>query len=86
MNPESNGEGKTRLDRIEAMLERFARDNEAAHQQFRQDHKLLLTAQVVMQDALTTLTVKMSGDRLKVDALIKVQDEWIRNNPRGPER
>jgi len=48
--PEENGTG--RLDRIERALELLISD----HEQFRQDLKQLLIAQVLMQDNLEKLT------------------------------
>lgn len=48
---EENGSRDSRLDRIERALEMFVAD----HEQFRQDHKPLLTAQVVQQAEIKDL-------------------------------
>jgi len=49
---ETNGQGKSRLDRIEEMIERQERANEAAHVRFQEDDKRLLTAQILMNGAM----------------------------------
>lgn len=86
--PDSNGQGQTRLDRIEEMIERHVIANEAAHDVFRAEHKLLLTAQVVFQENLNKLEnnlnrldLKMLETTEKLDALIQTVDEWIRRQP-----
>jgi CRISPR/Cas system Type II protein with McrA/HNH and RuvC-like nuclease domain len=48
---EGNGNRDTRLDRIERALELLIAD----HEQFRHDHKQLLTAQVLQKDAIDKL-------------------------------
>lgn len=80
---ENNGQGESRLDRIEKMIERQVIANEAAHESFRAEHKLLLTAQVLLQESSAATDLKMRETTEKLDALIKIHDEWIRNNPRG---
>lgn len=62
MPEEQNGNGDTRLDRIERAIELFIDDHErlranherlrAAHEEFARDLQLLLTAQVLQKDAL----------------------------------
>ena len=47
MEMDANGQGESRLDRIERLLEK----NEEAHAEFIRDYQLLLKAQVVMADA-----------------------------------
>ncbi|MGD1071349.1 MAG: hypothetical protein ABSB15_14505 [Bryobacteraceae bacterium] len=49
---EPNGQGKSRLDRIEEIIERQERANEAAHLRFEAEDQRLLTAQVLMNGAL----------------------------------
>ena len=51
--PEQNGTG--RLDRIERALELLIDD----HIQFREEHKKLLAAQVVLTDRLDKLTIRV---------------------------
>jgi hypothetical protein len=78
---ETNGQGKSRLDRIEELIERHIVANEAAHDSFRAEHKLLLKAQVVFQDNMNKLDLKMLETTEKLDALIHTVDEWIRRQP-----
>lgn len=73
---ESNGDRDNRLDRIERMFEVFAAD----HEQFRQEHKQLLIAQVVLNDQLTRLaeiTEKHSREWEKQHARNAKLDERI---------
>lgn len=84
--PEQNGTG--RLDRIERALELLIDD----HVQFREEHKQLLAAQVVLTDRLDKLTVRVdkladSVEELRemgvhtderLNALIKVVDDIVR--------
>jgi len=56
---EPNGQGKSRLDRIEEMIERAekvnaqrALENEAAHLRFEAEDQRLLTAQILMNGAM----------------------------------
>jgi hypothetical protein len=71
--------GASRLDRIERALELQIGD----HVQFREEHKLLLTSQVVLTDRLDRLTERV--DKLaelgahtdeRLNALITIAD-WI---------
>ena len=78
---ETNGQGKSRLDRIEELIERHIVANEAAHDSFRAEHKLLLTAQVVFQDNMNKLDLKMLETTEKLDALIHTVASWIRRQP-----
>jgi hypothetical protein len=57
---ETNGKRDTRMGRIERALELLIAD----HEQFRQDHKQLLTAQVLQKD--------------EIDQLLKVTQEHTR--------
>jgi hypothetical protein len=80
--------GASRLDRIERALELLIDD----HVQFREEHKLLLTAQVVLTDRLDKLTQRVdklaeSVDKLgalgahtdeRLNALITIVDGMIR--------
>jgi hypothetical protein len=86
---EPNGTG--RMDRLERLMELLIDD----HVQFREEHKQLLTAQVVLNDNLGKLTERVdknakaiaelteaqkhTDDRL--NALIAVVDGWIRKQP-----
>ena len=85
---ETNGEGKSRLDRIEEIIERAELANQTAHERFEAEDKRLLTAQILMNDAMTKmagsmekLELKMLETGEKLDALIKVVDGIIRRDP-----
>ena len=78
---EGNGEGKSRLDRIEEMIERYVIANEAAHDAFNREHKMLLTAQIIMTDNMNKLELKMAETTEKLEALIKVVDGIIQRPP-----
>jgi hypothetical protein len=89
--------GQSRLDRIEAIIERQERKNEAAHERFEEEDKRLLTAQILMNSALEktniavekmvdgmiTLELKMQETTEKLNALISTVDGIIRK-PDGP--
>ncbi len=95
---ETNGHAKTRLDRIEEMIERQVLANEAAHERFEAEDKRLLTAQILMNEAMTKtnkvmtkmigtmekLETRMLQSTEKLDALIRVVDGVIRRGP-SPE-
>ena len=86
---ETNGAG--RMDRLERLMELLIDD----HVQFREEHKQLLTAQVVLTDRVDKLVIRM--DRLtqtmtelaeaqkhtdeRLNALIVVVDGWVRKSP-----
>src|SRR5262249_22094748 len=60
-----SGNGTGRLDRIERALELMI----AGHEEFRQEHKQLLTSQVLLQDSLERLTVRVDKLADRVDKL-----------------
>jgi len=71
---ETNGQGKSRLDRIEEMIERHERaneryraENEAAHARFAEEDKRLLTSQILMNDAMQKMlgAVERMADGMK---------------------
>lgn len=83
-NTEQNGHGNPRMDRLEHLMELLITD----HLTFSDEHKKLLTAQVVLTDRLEKLALsvqelrdqgKHTDDRL--NALITVVDGLIRNRP-----
>jgi hypothetical protein len=98
MSDERNGGGKARLDRLEGLMELLIDD----HLKFADEHKRLLTAQVLLTEAqqLTERRIqelaatqaavrqdlaelqKHSDERL--NALIKIVDDLIRNRPPQP--
>lgn len=63
---EQNGSG--RLDRIERAIELLIDD----HVQFREEHKLLLAAQVVLTDRLDKLTQRLDKLTERVDKLAEM--------------
>lgn len=89
--PENNG--TSRLDRIERALELLVDD----HVQFREEHKLLLTAQVLLTEAqkrteeaqkrtdekLAKLAVTVDEVAGKLNALIEVVDGIVRHPPQA---
>ena len=81
MSDEENGHGKSRLDRLEAFSETLLQE----HIAFAEEHKKLLTAQVVLNDQLQSLSAlqkdlaqsqKHTDERM--NALITVVDDLIR--------
>jgi hypothetical protein len=84
MSDEQDGHAKSRLDRLEGLMELLIEE----HMKFTQEHKQLLTAQVILTDRLDQLTVTVrelaeaqrhTDDRL--NALIHIVDDWIRRTP-----
>lgn len=91
MGDEQNGQGKSRLDRLEGLMELLIDD----HLKFSDEHKKLLTAQVLLTEMqqraekrMEQLDLKMAelaeaqkdtGERL--NALIAVVDDLVRRNP-----
>jgi len=79
-----NGSGESRLDRLEGLLALLIED----HVQFREEHKQLLTAQVVLTDRLdrfikeTAEAGKHTDERL--NALITIVDGIVRKRPDLP--
>lgn len=83
--------GQSRLDRLEGLMELLIDD----HLKFADEHKLLLTAQVVLTDRVDKLAASMeelrdaqkrtdeqmkaTDDRMGI--LIRMMDELIRNRP-----
>jgi CII-binding regulator of phage lambda lysogenization HflD len=91
MPVEPNGDGPNRLDRMERLVELLVDD----HVLFRDEHKRLLTAQVVLSDQMSKLSDQMSklSDQMsklaeaqkhtdeRLNDLIGVVDGMIRNRP-----
>ena len=70
----ANENGSGRLDRIEKVLELLIDD----HVQFRDEHKLLLTAQVVLTDRLDRLAQTVAQSKKDSDERLKATDERLR--------
>ena len=86
-----NGSGESRLDRLEGLMALLIDD----HVQFREEHKQLLTAQVVLTDRLdrfikeTAQSFKEMAEAGKhtderLNALITIVDGVIRKRPDLP--
>jgi len=80
----TNGHGESRLDRMERLMELLIQD----HLAFRDEHRQLLTAQVVLTDRVDKLGQRV--DKLvensqrsdeRMDALIAVVDGIVRRQP-----
>lgn len=93
MADEDNGHGKTRLDRIEGIIEALANRQALIEDEFAR----LLKAQVVMVDAMTTMSDTVTAVERRIDerqrqsderlnALIAVVDDLIRKGPLQPPR
>jgi hypothetical protein len=97
MNPtgnDENGHGKSRLDRLEGLMELLIDD----HVKFSDEHNKLLTAQVLLADAQTrtektlrelaeaqkVAEEEMKELRERLKALIAAVDGIIRKPPAGP--
>jgi len=66
------------LDRLEALLEVLVN----RHLEFEQEHKQLLTAQMVLTDRVDRIAESQLETTEKLNALISIVDEFIRNRPR----
>ena len=86
-----NGSGESRLDRLEGLMALLIED----HVQFREEHKHLLTAQVLLTDRMDKLTgtldtaiKELSASQRHTDerlnALITIVDGVIRKRPDLP--
>ena len=62
---EPNGGHKSRLDRIEEILERQELANEAAHARFEEEGKRLLTSQILMNAAMQKMADGMISLELR---------------------
>ena len=67
------------MDRIEAALELLIAD----HEEFRQEHKLLLTAQVLLTDEQRKLAEAQRHTEDRLSALIAIVDDLVRSRPRN---
>jgi len=83
-NDDSNGSWQSRLDRMEGLMDLLIED----HVRFDDEHKRLLTAQIVLTDRVDKVTIalrelaeseKHTDERL--NALIAVVDDLVRKRP-----
>jgi hypothetical protein len=87
---EGNGQGESRLDRIERLMQLHVIENHEEHAEFRREHRVLLSAQVVMVDKMTTvleamakLDVKMLETTENLEALIRIVDGIVQRGQQG---
>jgi len=69
MGDEDNGHAKSRLDRLEGLMQLLIED----HLKFRDDLRQLLTAQVLLTDSLDKLTVRVDKLAATVQELTQSQ-------------
>ena len=74
-NP-SNGHGQSRLDRMEGLMELLIND----HVQFQQEHKQLLTAQIVLTERVDKLAASVQETREETRAMIRELQESQRHS------
>jgi len=88
MSGQYSGNGQSRLDRLEGLMGLLVED----HVKFQEEHKLLLTAQIVLTDRVDRLaqTVDTAVRELseaqkhtdeRLNALIAVVDDLVRKRP-----
>lgn len=73
-----NGHDSSRLDRIEQMMELLVNE----HIDFQREHRQLLTAQVVLTERVEQLREAQKHTDERLNALITIVDNLIRNPPR----
>jgi hypothetical protein len=69
---DSNGQGDSRLDRMEKLMELLIADHVKfadEHEKFLDEHKRLLIAQVVLTDRVEKLGVRLDQLAIRVDQL-----------------
>jgi len=80
MAGDTNGKeptGNERLDRIEKVLEAVV----SVQAQFAEDHKQLLTAQILLTGRMDELVQAQKDTDARMGILISMMDEWIRRHP-----
>jgi len=77
MSDEQNGHGLSRLDRIEGLVQLLIDD----HLRFGDDHKMLLTAQVLQGERIDKLLEVQKDMQERLNALILTVDDLIRRRP-----
>jgi len=83
-NEQHPGNGQGRLDRLEGLMALLIED----HVKFQEEHKQLLTAQVLLTDRLDRLaqtvkdlTVSQKSTDERLNALINIVDDIVRKRP-----
>jgi transcriptional regulator GlxA family with amidase domain len=78
--------GESKLDRSEQLLAESIVRREVAHEEFEREHKRLLTAQVLFQDDVRTLDLKMAETTEKLNALIDLMNRHVSEPHPGDAR
>jgi len=78
MNPNGQADGESRLDRLEQLFLQGAERNEKAHEGFEEEHKRLLTSQVLMVEIMKKLELKVIEIADKLDGLIGVVNGLVK--------
>jgi len=79
-DPSNGGGEKSRLDRLEGLMELLI----DGHLQFQQEHKQLLIAQVLLTDEVRKLAESQRHTEERLNALIDVVDDIVRKRPPQP--
>ena len=74
MHPNGGQDNERRLTRLEEFVEVLANE----HIQFAEEHKRLLTAQVVLTDRIDKLAAAQVDTDTRLSVLVRMFDEWIR--------
>ena len=84
-----NAQEHLRFDEEHRKLQEAIRGLFEAHDEFQRDHKLLLTAQILLTDRLDKLVASTNERNRDTDArlniLVHMFDDWIRRQPPPPQ-
>ena len=69
-----NGKTERRLTRLEEFVEVLANE----HIQFAEEHRRLLTAQVILTDRMDRLAAAQAHTDERMAVLIRMMDDWIK--------
>ena len=69
-----NGRTERRLTRLEEFVEVLANE----HIQFAEEHRRLLTAQVILTDRMDRLAAAQAHTDERLAVLIRMMDDWIK--------
>jgi len=77
-----NGENGGNVEQRPTRLEEFVEVLTSEHIQFAEEHKRLLTAQVVLTDGKDKLAEAQERTEVHLEVLTRTMDAWIRRNDR----
>lgn len=77
MGDEQNGHKTSRLDRIEGLMELLIND----HLKFSDEHKSLLTSQILLTDRMDKLMEAQKHTHERLNVFILAVDDLIRKRP-----